>query len=179
MNSMYKKFRNMTDQVKVNRRQLLKGAAVLTALVALAVLGSPTSALAQTAQGLEGSWAYTVTIPNPGGSPLVFLGIETYSAGGGYVEADQLSFSPGSLATAGHGVWKSTGANKFLLTYINLTYDANGNPTGSSKVRQTTKLEGNRYSGSGDYAYYDVNGNVVLSGTFTITATRILVEAPQ
>jgi hypothetical protein len=41
------------------------------------------------------------------------------------------------------------------------------------------KTEGNCYTGSGDYAYYDVNGNVVLSGTFTITATSILVEAPQ
>ncbi|MGA8233928.1 MAG: hypothetical protein WB795_20800 [Candidatus Acidiferrales bacterium] len=57
--------------------------------------------------------------------------------------------------------------------------NTNGNPTGSSKVRQTTKLEGNCCTGSGDYAYYDVNGNVVLSGTFTITATPILVEAPQ
>ncbi|MGA8104515.1 MAG: hypothetical protein WB869_20320 [Candidatus Acidiferrales bacterium] len=42
--------------------------------------------------------------------------------------------------------------------------NTNGNPTGSSKVRQTTKLEGNCCTGSGDYAYYDVNGNVVLSG---------------
>jgi hypothetical protein len=31
----------------------------------------------------------------------------------------------------------------------------------------------------GDYAYYDLNGNVVLAGTFTITAKRILVEVPQ
>jgi len=132
-------------------------------------------------QGPEGSWLYTVTIPNPPGAPIVFLGTETYSAGGGYVEADQLSFTPGSLATAGHGAWKSTGERRFLLTYVNLTYDATGTPTGSSKVRQTTKLArtGNSYSGSGDYAYYDLNGNVVLSGTFTITANRILVESPE
>lgn len=97
------------------------------------------------------------------------------------MEADQLSFMPGSLATAGHGAWKTTAGNRFLLTYVNLTYDATGTPTGSSKVRQTTKLArtGNSYSGSGDYAYYDLNGNVVLFGTFTITAQRILVEAPQ
>jgi hypothetical protein len=45
-------------------------------------------------------------IPDPSGTPFVFLWTETYSAGGGNVEADQLSFTPGYLATAGHGVWK-------------------------------------------------------------------------
>ena len=174
---------NMTTLVKTKRRLLLRGAAVLTALVVLAALGSPVTALAQNSasQGPEGSWLYTVTIPNPPSAPIVFLGTETYSAGGGYVEADQLSFMPGSLATAGHGAWKSTGERTFLLTYVNLTYDGNGNPTGTSKVRQTTRLArtGNSYSGSGDYAYYDLNGNVVLSGTITITASRILVESPE
>jgi hypothetical protein len=176
----------MTDLVKAKRRQLLKGAAALTVLVALAVLGGPAAAFAQDAiqsnvasQTPEGSWLYTVTIPNSSGAPIVFLGTETYSAGGGYVEADQLSFTPGYLATAGHGGWKSTGNNTFLLTYVNLTYDATGTPTGSSKVRQTTTMAGNSYSGSGDFFYYDLNGNVVASGTFTITAKRISVESPQ
>jgi hypothetical protein len=175
---------NITAQAKTRRRPFMQCAAALTFLVALAVLGRPAAAFAQdivqanrASQGPEGSWLYTVTIPSSGG-PFVFLGTETYSAGGGYVEADQLSFMPGSLATAGHGAWKSTGQNRFLLTYVNLTYDARGNATGTSKVRQTTKLArtGNSYSGSGDYAYYDLNGNVVLSGTFTITAKRILAE---
>ena len=90
-----------------------------------------------------------------------------------------MSFTPGYLATAGHGGWKITGNNTFILTYMNLTYDANGNPTGSGEVRQTTTMAGNSYTGSGDYAYFDVNGNVVASGTFTITAKRILVKAPK
>jgi len=171
----------MTVLVKTKRRQLLRGAAVLTALVVLSALGSPTAAFAQNSpsQGPEGSWLYTVTIPNPPGAPIVFLGTETYSAGGGYVEADQLSFTPGYLATAGHGGWRNRGNNRFLLTYVNLTYDANGNPTGSGKVRQTTTMAGNSYSGSGDFFYYDLNGNVVASGTFTITAKRISVESPE
>src|ERR1035437_3653563 len=176
----------MTALVKTKRGQLIKCAAALTVLAVLAALGSPTAAFAQdtvqgdrASQGPEGSWLYTVTIPNPPGAPIVFLGTETYSAGGGYVEADQLSFMPGSLATAGHGTWKSTGERTFLLTYVNLTYDATGTPTGSSKVRQTTTMAGNSYSGSGDYHYYDVNGKVVASGTFTITAKRIPVQAPK
>jgi hypothetical protein len=186
MNSTHMQSRNRSDMAKKIRRLLINGAAALAVLAALAVFGSPTALFAQNAnqtnvasQNPQGSWLYTVTIPNPGGAPIVFQGIETYSAGGGYVEADQLSFTPGYLATAGHGGWLSTGSSTFILTYANLTYDGAGNATGSSKVRQTTKLAGNSYSGSGDFFYYDLNGEVVANGTFTITAKRILVQAPQ
>ena len=160
----------------------------LAVLGALIPLGVSTAAAAQNtaqfgpnlSQGPEGSWLYTVTIPG-----YTFQGIETYSAGGGYTEADQLSFNPIAVASAGHGAWKMTGGNTFNLTYINLTFDAfsSGNPTGTLKVRQTTRIDrsGNSYTGSGDYTYYDLHGNPLLniSGTFTITATRIVVEPPK
>jgi hypothetical protein len=153
---------------------------VASIALSFAALGSSTTAFADdSSTGPEGSWLYTVTIPG-----YKFQGIETYSAGGGYTEADQLSFSPLSVASAGHGAWQSTGNSKFLLTYINLTFDgfSTGNATGYLRVRQTTKLDqtGNSYSGSGDYTYYDLKGNPIpnISGTFTITATRILVQAP-
>jgi len=188
MNSMQKQSWNLAEMAKATGRYLQTGAAALAVLLALTVLNgfSSAAAFAQDAdqanaarQNPEGSWLYKVSIPDPPDAPIVFLGTETYAAGGGYVEADQLSFTPGYLATAGHGGWESTGNNTFLLTYVNLTYDASGNPTGSSRVRQTTKLDGDHYSGSGDYFYYDVNGNVVASGAFTITAKRILVQAPK
>jgi hypothetical protein len=188
MNSMRKYSWNLADLAKATTRHLQTGAATLAILLALVVSNGFTSAaaFAQDAgqadtvqQNPEGSWFYKVSIPNPPSAPIVFLGTETYSAGGGYVEADQLSFTPGYLATAGHGVWQSTGKNTFLLSYVNLTYDASGNPTGYSRVRQNTKLDGEHYSGSGDFFYYDLNGNVVSSGTFTITAGRILVQAPN
>jgi hypothetical protein len=171
--------------------QFLKlSAAALNVLLALLPLGVPTSATAQTtaqlsaslqqAQGPLGSWLYTVTIPG-----YTFQGIETYSAGGGYTEADQLSFNPLAVASAGHGAWQMTGQTTFNLTYLNLTFDAfsSGNPTGTLKVRQTTRMNksGNSYTGSGDYTYYDLDGNPIpsISGTFTITATRIGVQAPN
>ena len=86
--------------------------------------------------------------------------------------------------TVAAGSAKSTGANKrkFLLTYVNLTFDGfgTGNATGTLKVRQTAKLDqtGNTYRGSGGYTYYDLDGNVVLTGPSTITAARIQAEAP-
>jgi hypothetical protein len=126
-----------------------------------------------------GSWLYTVTIP---GSPA-FQGVESYGDGGDYSEADELSILPGYLATAGHGAWSATAATGgFLLTYQNLTYDSNQNPTGYSRVRQTTTIDstGTTYTGSGDFTYYDTKGAAIPggSGTFTIAATKILVSQP-
>jgi len=168
--------------MKTTRRQLLKGAGALSSLGALAALGSPMAALAKNAnedQGPEGSWLYTVTITNPG-PPFTELGLETYAAGGGYVGIDQLSFTPGSLATSAHGSWISTGKRTFLLTFINLSHDEAGNPQGTSKVRQIATLseDGNAYSGSGSFDVNDVSGSVIFSGTFTITAVRIAVQTP-
>ena len=168
--------------MNTTRRQLLKSAGALSSLGALAALGSPTAAFAKSAnedQGPEGSWLYTVTITDSDPT-FTELGLETYGAGGGYVGIDQLSFTPGSLATPGHGSWKSTGKRTFLLTFLNLTYDAAGTPQGTSKVRQVATLseDGNAYSGSGNFDGYDVSGSVIFSGAFTITAVRIALEKP-
>src|SRR5215831_6401135 len=94
-------------------RQLFKCAALIA--LSLAMLGSSRSAFADNGDAPEGSWIYTVSIPG-----YTFHGIETYGAGGGYTETDQLSFSPIAVASPGHGVWQSTGKNNFVLTYVNL-----------------------------------------------------------
>jgi hypothetical protein len=90
---------------------------------------------ASESSAVAGTWLYTVSIPVPDQEPFVFLGTETYTPGGTYTEADQLSFTPGYLATPGHGGWQSAGGRNFLLTYVNLTYDDQG-ASGTSKVRQ-------------------------------------------
>jgi hypothetical protein len=176
MNSSHKYSGNLAGATAL---ALLLALAVLTGFSSPAAFAQDTDQSTATRHNPEGSWLYKVSIPDPPDAPIVFLGTETYAAGGGYVEADQLSFTPGYLATAGHGAWESTGDNTFLLTYMNLTYDKSGNATGSSRVRQKTKLDGDKYSGSGDYFYYDLDGKVTASGTFTITAKRILVQAPK
>ncbi len=100
------------QSMNTNSCQFLKlSVAALTVLAALIPLGVPAAATAQStiqlsgslqqSQGPEGSWLYTVTIPG-----YTFQGIETYSVGGGYTEADQLSFNPLAVASAGHGAWK-------------------------------------------------------------------------
>src|SRR5215471_12433783 len=96
-------------------RELFKCAALIA--LSLVMLGSSTSAFAENDDAPEGSWFFTVSIPG-----YTFHGIETYGAGGGYTETDQLSFSPLAVASAGLEDWQSTGNNKFVLTYVNLTF---------------------------------------------------------
>lgn len=168
--------------------------AAFLVLAIVIVAGAPVIAKAQAAierpagiasifpqiQTPEGSWLYHVAIPG-----YTFDGVESYHFGGTYSEADQLSFAPFGVASAGHGVWQQTGPRTFLLTYVNLTFDGfgSGNPTGTLKVVQKATVDktGNVYTGSGDYTYYDLDGKPLpqISGSFTIKATRIRIEAPK
>ena len=154
-------------------------------LIAMGLLGNtaPLRAQSMTLEHPVGSWLYTVTIPVDGdpADNIVFQGVETYMMGGGYIETDQLSFSPTlGLSTPSHGSWASTGGSNFLMTYLNFTFDSTGKAQGKGLVRQTATLSSDKksYSGSGDFSYFDPAGNVVLAGTFTVTASRIEVQAP-
>ena len=66
------------------------------------------------------------------------------------------------------------------MTYFNFTFDSTGTAQGTGRVRQTATIGKDKksYSGSGDFSYFDPAGKVVLAGTFTVTATRIEVQAP-
>lgn len=121
-------------------------------------------------QGPEGSWMVTVTIT--AGTPQPpFQALITYGAGGGLVETD-----PGN--SPGHGSWVSTGANTFAFTFVNLTFDSTGNPTGTVKVREAATLSqgGDAYSGAGTVDQFDVNGKLITSRSLETQARRILVE---
>jgi len=165
--------------------QKFHNALALPALIVLGMLGNLAAARAQpmVLQQPIGSWLYTVTIPVDGNPAhnIVFQGVETYMLGGGYIETDQLSFSPTlGLSTPSHGSWASTGGSDFLMTYLNFTFDSTGTAQGKAMVRQAATMGKDKktYSGSGDFTYFDPTGKVVLAGTFTVTATRIEVQAP-
>ena len=162
----------------------LRNVLTLPALIAVGLLGNTAPMRAQSVpQQPVGSWLYTVTIPVDGDPThnIVFQGVETYMLGGGYIETDQLSFSPTlGLSTPSHGSWASTGASDFLMTYLNFTFDSTGAAQGKALVRQKATIGKDKksYSGSGDFSYFDPTGKVVLEVTFTVTATRIEVQAP-
>jgi len=161
----------------VNFRCILAATALIALAPAISFATEPEAKLP------VGSWLYTVTIPvdEIPENNIVFQGVETYIPGGGYTETDQLSFSPSiGLSTPSHGTWASKSATVFLLTYFNFTYDKDGKAKGKARIRQTATLsaDGKSYTGSGDFTYTDPTGELVLAGAFTITATRIEVEAP-
>ena len=100
-----------------------RNALALPALIAVGLLGNtaPIRGQSMILQHPVGSWLYTVTIPVDGdpADNIVFQGVETYMLGGGYIETDQLSFSPTlGLSTPSHGSWASTGGSNFLMTYL-------------------------------------------------------------
>ena len=106
-----------------------RNALTLPALIAVGLLGNtaPIRAQSMILQQPVGSWLYTVTIPVDGdpADNIVFQGVETYMLGGGYIETDQLSFSPTlGLSTPSHGSWASTGGSDFLMTYFNFTFES-------------------------------------------------------
>ena len=165
--------------------QKFRNAFALPALIVVGMLGNlaPARAEPMVLQHPVGSWLYTVTIPvdeNPGHN-IVFQGVETYMLDGGYIETDQLSFSPTlGLSMPSHGSWASTGGSDFLMTYLNFTFDSSGTAQGKAVIRQTATIGKDKksYSGSGDFSYFDPTGKIVLAGTFMVTATRIEVQAP-
>src|ERR1700730_17349691 len=102
--------------LRPNRRQLLKRAGAFGALAALL---SPVSAIASSTnvEGPEGSWLSTITVVGSG-APPPFLALETFTAGGEYVEIDQADFSPPVFGSPGHGAWEMTGERSFAATFL-------------------------------------------------------------
>lgn len=163
--------------------QLIQGAAALIAIFALGVLASPTTAFSQSnqssqdtqsCQGPMGSWRYSV--PQVG-APAI-QGVDTYSGDGGYATADWIG---GLFQTTGIGSWACTGYNTWVLTFFTFNYDpTSGALLGTLEYRQTAKLgpNGNTFTGSGEFEYYDATGVGLGSGSYTITATRIIAGSP-
>ncbi len=75
------------------------------------------------------------------------------------------------------GVWKTTGHRSVQLHHMGWTFDTSGNPTGTLVDDTSVTLDRKRmtYSGTFDFKFYDVNGNLVKEVTGDTTATRITV----
>ncbi|HXX78619.1 MAG TPA: twin-arginine translocation signal domain-containing protein [Ktedonobacteraceae bacterium] len=161
----------MTD-LRPDRRKVLKGAG---AVAATAALLSPTEALAKTtgaSQGIVGSWLFTVTT-NDGS---ITKSLVTFDQGGTLTEAQQGDVGTTSAASPGHGAWVETGSDKFAMTIIKMAYETSGNLIGTAKNNGKLQIRGDKLTAKGEFVATDPNGNVLFSGTYTATATRIKVE---
>jgi hypothetical protein len=92
----------MTDFRPI-RRRLLKRAGAFGALAALFIAASALAQSTVATQGPEGPWLSTATVLGSG-APPPFLLLETFAAGGGYVEIDQADFVPPVFGSPGLGV---------------------------------------------------------------------------
>ncbi len=152
-----------------NRRLL---ATITLGLIAALCMAAQAQEGGSLKRAIEGSWKAKVTIA-PGAPPVDAL--VTYTPGGSLVESDNLF--PPSVVTAGHGSWEYAG-RLFSNTFVKLMFNAQGQFTGTIKVREkiTISFNRNEYTGIGMAEFFDPSGNLLNTVGFTTQATRIRVE---
>jgi hypothetical protein len=97
----------------------------------------------ENSDALLGTWIVHVSVdPNtvPPGTPssvLNFTQLDTFGAGGGFVESNN---GPGAGQPPGQGNWVRTGRHQFATTQLRLGFDAAHNFTGFNKIRSTLTL---------------------------------------
>jgi hypothetical protein len=71
-----------------------------------------------------------------------------------------------------------TGERDYLLTFLYLRRNAQGNLVGTQKVRRMVKLDetGSSFTGSFQNEVLDLEGNVERSSTGTVQGARIVAE---
>ena len=120
------------------------------------------------ANSIVGSWVVVPSAPNrPPELPNVF----TFTSDGTIIR-----FSP--VDSGATGAWISTGDRTVTYTFIALDRSAGGDFKGTFKVRGKVTLNEtyDEFSGGGSVDFFDAQGKIVQSGTFTTRATRIKVE---
>jgi hypothetical protein len=166
----------MVDQ-RLDRRHILKGAAAIGALGALATLQGPTLTRAgeedEHERNLIGAWEFTVTVPAGG---FLLHGLKLVAPGGITLITDELELS--QHEGPGFGAWVQTGERTFALTFVRQHFNATGTLVGKETIRETNMLDdnGDAFSGSATFEVSDLTGTVVSTGSATVQGTRIEVE---
>ena len=128
---------------------------------------------------LLGTWIVQVSIDPatvPPGSLLNFTELDTYDAGGGFVESNS---GPGAGGPAGQGNWVRTGHHQFGLTQLRLGFDAEKNFTEINKIRSSLTLNksGDEFTVSGQVDIILSNGTVLpFHPRATSHGTRVAIE---
>ena len=119
---------------------------------------------------IVGVWQASLTVSGT----LLLNTIDTWNSDGTeFLSADKNPIE-------GHvcqGVWKNIGGRSVQLHHMGWTFDTSGNPTGTlvDDTSVTVDKQGMTYSGTFDFKFYDVNGNLVKEIQGDTTATRVTV----
>lgn len=123
---------------------------------------------------LEGTWNVQVTLRKcqTGAAIRTFASLTTFMSGG--TTLDSTSGVPQALKTPGHGVWSHVSGNTYRFSFKSFSFDAAGTFTGSTTITHEAELasNGDEYSSEGTAQIYDSNGNLMVTGCSTTTATR-------
>jgi len=128
---------------------------------------------------LLGTWIVQVSIDPatvPPGSLLNFTELDTYDAGGGFVESNS---GPGAGGPAGQGNWVRTGDRQFALTQLRLGFDADNHYTGINKIRSSLTLNqrGDEFTGIYQVDIILPNGTILpFHPAATSHGTRVAIE---
>lgn len=117
-----------------------------------------------------GVWQASLTV-----SGTAFLSvIETWNSDGNEFLSSDKNPIEGNLC---QGVWKTVGHRGVQLHHMGWTFDTSGNPTGTLVDDTSVTLDRKfmTYSGTFDFKFYDVNGNLTKEVTGDIAATRLTI----
>lgn len=162
-------------------RQNLKAISGVSLIILVVVVFAQVWVFAQEPAGNEpslvGSWDVRVTARDcQTGMPIpfipVFPAMVTYDQGGTMQQTDL--GGPGLVRLPGHGVWKRQSGREYSAAFRFLNFNLDRSFAGTNVVRSAISLShsGNEYTSTDTLEILDANGDVVVTGCATQTATR-------
>lgn len=125
-------------------------------------------------EGLVGSWNVQVTIRDcqTGATFVTFPAMITYNQGGTMQET--ANDATPLLRLPGHGVWSHQTRRTYSRAFQFFRYNADRTYAGTAKINVQIELNrsGSSYNATGVFEFFDPNGNSIVSGCATETATR-------
>lgn len=126
---------------------------------------------------LTGTWLVDVH-PQGEGAPPPFKALATFHSDGTLVETESDTLIP-PFITPGHGVWEKVRTNEFAFKIVFLTFDGQGNFTGTAKVTGMIFTNGgpDQYNSPSTVQFFDADGNFLFGGDASGTGVRIKLES--
>jgi hypothetical protein len=160
-------------------------ASIVVGALALPLLMSSQQAQAQNehrehARDPLGAWIVQVALDPttvPPGTPLNFMGLYTFSAGGGYMQSNT---GPGAGGPPVYGNWMHTGHDHISATGLRFGFDAGHHFTGINKIREnfTFNEQGDELTGSVQVDIFLPDGTLLpIHPAGTYQGTRVAIEA--